>query len=140
MKTFRQFNELFDKKSVADWELTRDLPTAVSYSSNIDGDKVGVNFYQDSPTSGSYALMFTTNGTVDITGGGNAFEIFATVNDVVKDFVKNRKPTRLYFSAKELSRKRLYTSFMKKLSKSLKMKATQTQAGADGMVFFNLRK
>jgi len=54
----------------------------------------------------------------DITGAGNPFEVFATVFEIVQDFIKqNPDVTSLNFSAEEDSRKKLYTRFVKGLVK-----------------------
>jgi hypothetical protein len=49
------------------------------------------------------------------TGEGNPFRIFATVNEVVKDFLIKRKPSFLWFVADEPTRVRLYNKLLQKL-------------------------
>jgi len=58
--------------------------------------------------------------TTEITGTGNEFQIFATVANIVGEFIKSQHPPALVFSAasKEPSRVKLYKRFIKKLERS----------------------
>jgi hypothetical protein len=150
MKTFRQFNELFDKKSIADWELSYDGRYRTEYNFVLNGDEeVKVGFHL-SPTSDkknnpkekedpiSYEIGFVRGDSSDITGEGNALEIFATVYAILKDFMKRKKPTHVFFSAKEASRKKLYKVLSRKLAKELKMNFEEEDI--KDLSYFNLWK
>lgn len=75
-----------------------------SYIVQIEMDEVGV-----------WEIAFgDAAGRQGITKSGDSFKIFATVLDIVKDFVKTNKPEWIRFSAKEMSRDRLYRSLVKR--------------------------
>ena len=44
-------------------------------------------------------LLFTVGGDTDTTGGGDAFKIFSTVLDIIKDYIKNNDPEGIKFAA-----------------------------------------
>ena len=46
-----------------------------------------------------------------ISGTGDQFRVFATVQDIVKDFIIKHAPDLIAFSASEFSRRRLYSTF-----------------------------
>tara|TARA_R100000951_G_scaffold21633_1_gene17997 strand:- start:1218 stop:1697 length:480 start_codon:yes stop_codon:yes gene_type:complete len=49
----------------------------------------------------SWTVTFERNMSQQVTGGGDAMRIFATVIEVIKDFVKKEKPQELVFSAEK---------------------------------------
>lgn len=53
-----------------------------------------------------------------ITGAGNAFEVMATVLEIMKDYLTQMRPPIIFFSAdnKEVSRTRLYDRMVKSVS------------------------
>ena len=53
-----------------------------------------------------------------ISGTGDQFRVFATVQDIVKDFITKKKPNAIEFSASEPSRQRLYSTFIANFEKS----------------------
>jgi hypothetical protein len=53
-----------------------------------------------------------------LSGTGNQFRIFATVQDIVKDFIIKHAPDLIAFSAAEPSRRRLYSTFTANFEKS----------------------
>ena len=53
-----------------------------------------------------------------ISGTGDQFRVFATVQDIVKDFITKKKPNAIEFSASEPSRRRLYSTFIANFEKS----------------------
>ena len=48
-----------------------------------------------------WVVSFERDGRQDLTGEGDAMRIFATVIDIIKDFVKKDKPQELAFSAEK---------------------------------------
>ena len=54
-----------------------------------------------------------------VTGTGDQFKVFATVFEILKYFIKSKKPTRFYFSGTGKSRTNLYSRFAKKYAKNL---------------------
>ena len=53
-----------------------------------------------------------------ISGTGDQFRVFATVQDIVKDFIIKHAPDLIAFSASEPSRRRLYSTFIANFEKS----------------------
>ena len=125
MKSFRQFktqiNELFDKP--ARWQMTRDSRGAVDYQSNVNGKDLAVVFDIISP--GTWEVIFTVDSELAVTGEGDGDEmkVFSTVLDIMSDFIKNKDPEQLYFTAEKSpvygsSRIRLYNRLVKRFASS----------------------
>ena len=53
-----------------------------------------------------------------LSGTGNQFRVFATVQDIMKDFIIKKKPDLIEFSAAEPGRRRLYSLFTANFEKS----------------------
>lgn len=116
MISFKQFlTELFDKPFV--WSKIDDL----TYQFHTDaGLRYEVSLY----TIGAklWELYFEDeNGNYGVTGsaGREALRIFSTVMDCLKDFIKTKKPSNIYFEAdKEAgnSRSNIYTKITKRFT------------------------
>lgn len=67
-------------------------------------------------------LFFDVDSNVDLTGGGDALAIMATVVEIVKDFVQKDNPKLIVFNADkdDKSRVKLYSTMVKKLSSKIK--------------------
>ena len=63
-----------------------------------------------------FELISTSKDGYGITGTGGEIQVFATVIDIIKKWVKKRKPQVIVFDAKQKSRVKLYTSLVKKLA------------------------
>ena len=57
----------------------------------------------------------------EITGSGNEFVVFATVKNIIDEYMVKHSPDYLHFEAEEPSRKKLYRRFVKNLSKRVEM-------------------
>jgi hypothetical protein len=55
----------------------------------------------------------------DITGAGKAFQVFATVAQIIRDFLRHRDPKNIKFSSKEASRTKLYQRLATSLASEL---------------------
>ena len=64
-------------------------------------------------------FVFDANGSQEITGSGNQFQVFATIGSIFKDAVKRAKPDVILFKAEEASRVRLYNALLPKIAKSI---------------------
>ena len=64
-----------------------------------------------------YQITFEIRGTGgkphDISKTGNEFKVFATVAEILNDYLKKVKPSVFWFTAKEPSRAKLYDRFAK---------------------------
>lgn len=67
-------------------------------------------------------LFFDVDSNVDLTGGGDALAIMATVVEIVKDFIQKDNPKLIVFNADkdDKSRVKLYSTMVKKLSSKIK--------------------
>ncbi len=147
MKKFKEYLiEVFDKilpwewyaktkKSwIADFKVGR-MPYDVDFIKKVvkvDGYKYGV-----------WELLFGMGirSTMNITGHGQAFEVFSTVGNIMKSFLKEENPDILYFSAKEKSRIKLYSALSKKIEKETGYKLVKNvDAGADDDYFIYANK
>jgi hypothetical protein len=144
MKTFRQFNELFDKKIKWEFTLVDNYTYIYKFKLNPElgvVDTVTVDITQHPErTTKMWELAFARNLSFDITGGGNALEIFGTVNDILKDFIKRKDPEHVFFTAKEPSRKKLYKTLVRKLAPKLNMRYDISINEKSKDTQFNLRK
>lgn len=70
------------------------------FNANYENDKWDVSFY------------LYTDGDVeyDLTGTGNEFEVFATIIDILKHFIKTKNPQHIIASAKPEKRLKLYVN------------------------------
>ena len=125
MKSFKQFktqiNELFDKP--ARWQMTRDSHGAVDYQSNVNGKDLVVVFDIIAPET--WEVIFTVDSQLAVTGEGDGDEmkVFSTVLDIMSDFIKNKDPEKLYFTAEKSpsssdSRIRLYNRLINRFASS----------------------
>lgn len=103
--------------------MTRDTGTAVDYQSIMNGKELSVIF--DIITPGTWEVIFAVDSEVAITGEGDGDEIkiFSTVLDIMSDFIKNKDPEKLYFTAEKTpdssnSRIRLYNRLIKRFATS----------------------
>jgi hypothetical protein len=75
------------------------------------------------PTESAWEVKFSRNYSMEITGGGDQFGIFATVLDIMRDFVQTMNPRVITFSAekedqrtKSNSRPKLYSAMVRKFA------------------------
>jgi hypothetical protein len=125
MKSFNQFksqiNELFDKP--ARWQLTGDTRDTVDYQSNVNGKDLAVVFDIIAPET--WEVIFAVDSQLAATGEGDGDEmkVFSTVLDIISDFIKNKDPEQLYFTAEKSldsgrSRIRLYNRLVNRFASS----------------------
>jgi hypothetical protein len=137
MRLEQYINELFDTKVdiKVEWQDLSDL----RYSFVIN-DKV-YTFDADNE-KGTWEIDFTlrSKATTQITGSGNAPQVFAAVKECLNIFLKKRKPYQFWFTAKEPSRKKLYKMMSKLITRKYPytFKIEKKSNGDD--VFFFTRK
>ena len=73
-----------------------------------------------------WEIEFTRNGSINVTGEGDQFKIFATVIDVIREFIQRVNPERVTFSAekedlntKSTSRAKLYSRMVRTFANQL---------------------
>ena len=88
-----------------------------------DGRYLTVNFHPSSKTEWSkhpFSIEFSVNDEFDMTGRGGANTIFATVIEIVKNFIQKQTTlVALYFTAEEKSRARMYDTLAKRIAKQV---------------------
>jgi hypothetical protein len=92
---------------------TKQIEWAVFYA---NGKKVQVDFFIGKDESAG--VVFAVDGAEELTGEGDAFIIFATVIDIIKDFIyRHPEITQLDFDAteQEPSRIKLYRGLISRL-------------------------
>lgn len=137
MLTFKQYlNEVLNNPY--EWKLVRTTIRNIEYRFTTDSPGIGYvvglgRMGEDTKlTSTDWNLYFSISedslkqlGKDDnysnmfkITGTGDQFRVFATVQDIVKDFIIKHAPDLIAFSASEPSRRRLYSTFTANFEKS----------------------
>ena len=79
-----------------------------------DGRTITVSFVPW--RNGIVDISFNRGGSMDITGKGDAAQIFATVVNAINNYIKAERPGWISFSASEPSRAKLYQHMVKRLS------------------------
>jgi len=92
-------------------------PRQVTLAQHIDeeGKSLTINFFPYA-NNNIVDIMFDYGGTIKITGGGNAVQIFATVLSAINKYINAKHPNMISFSASEPSRIKLYQHLVKRLS------------------------
>jgi len=126
---FREIiKELLDPKLAVDLEwaegsdyiAARGYVTVTDQYGNKEDEELEVEFGEfPHRNRKEYEVQFKVGDSYDITGGGNANVIFATVRQACKDFVEMYNPDRLFFTAKEQSRARMYDTITKRVAKEV---------------------
>lgn len=127
--------ELFNQPY--DWEwMNSSSPTAVFKN---EEDRFLVYFFNRNQRGRTKTIVvFASDEHLeDISGAGDQFKIFATVYDIIKDYISSNRVEWLSFSAKEPSRVRLYKKFAEGLSKKFDMRL-KIEHDFDGSTEFNL--
>ncbi len=94
-----------------------------------DGSNLSIMFSMDYGAYGDeeWAVEFWRNNSQEVTGEGDAYRIFATVMEAIKEFIATEDPERIRFSATKdvepgqnsQSRSKLYTTMVKRYASSL---------------------
>jgi hypothetical protein len=120
-----QWKNRTDSRMVATFSISSDLPK-VKYG---DYDEVEywtwdyfIEFTKHGGEQEKWVMLFglinSPSGDAFIrTGLGNEFKVFATVIDVLKDFLKVESPTAVMFTSDTKDRTRLYGMMLKRLNR-----------------------
>jgi len=125
MKTFRMhLNELFDRPYR--WKKESGI-FFYSFVSD-DGGKFDVEFLKLNSNEMEYSLSFTKDDRYAATGEGDAPKVFATIFDIIKDFMKKADFEELSFEASKgpndsKGRVRLYKTMVKRFAKKFGLTA-----------------
>lgn len=119
----RMINELMD--SSADYTVTlkkSNIFTAsfmigdeeVDFLAKLDKDPLLSDDFENTDV---WLISFARDNEYKVTGHGEQYLIFGTVAKIFEEFIKEYKPDKFEFTAKEKSRQKLYRIFAEKISK-----------------------
>lgn len=130
--TSQRVDELMNQPAAFEWKRKSER----SWEARFAIGDASYWVYLDGRDDDNVSLVFTDGqGSEEITGGGNAFQVFATVGAILRDFLRYRKPESIHFSAKEASRSKLYAKLASTAAKELGWKM-DSQATSTGMNFY----
>jgi len=121
----KELTELFEPATALplEWErmpgtrLRADhTPKDALYATAYDNDGRTITISFVPMPDGIVGIAFDRAGSMDITGKGEAVQIFATVVTAINKYIKAEKPLWISFSASEPSRAKLYQHMVKRLS------------------------
>lgn len=137
-KSFKNFiTELFDRP--VSWRKIQELPHILKYAFNVDGYLYQVyieKIYADTPGTWNvnFALISHTGISAfkqTVMGNEIAIPVFSTVIDILKNFIGEKHPTRIKFTASldEPSRVSLYRKMIKRERKLFRFIGDQVNGG-----------
>jgi len=115
--------ELFNEKYDWTWKLNQGSDRTAVFDTE-DGDFVNADFREHRH---AVNFDFGRNGSANVTGDGDAYRIFATIFDIIANYLAEEKPDRLTFGAeknpqagaKQMSRINLYKRMVNKFAASV---------------------
>ena len=143
MKTFRMhLNELFDRP----YRWKKESGIFFYSFVSADGGKFDVEFLKLNSNEMEYSLSFTKDDRYAATGEGDAPKVFATIFDIIKDFMKKADFEELSFEASKgvsgkdsKGRVRLYKTMVKRFAKKFGLTAKVDDSNPKATLF-TLRK
>jgi hypothetical protein len=114
--------ETFDKPYPLSWEEGTD-GDARAFAKLPDGTTLLIMFNHEG--NEEYQVEFHRGNSLDVTGEGDAYKIFATVLHAIQKFIKERSPEMIFFSGEKgntgtnPSRTKLYTRMVQKFARQL---------------------
>jgi len=121
MKTFKEYlAELSfnSKDNTKEWKNTRNDRFWDARFITSSGQNVTFRAYEQE--NEYWEISFLVGTDWNITGKGEVVEIFTTIYDIFKVWLKDKNPKEFSFNAKEKSRDRLYRRFAKHIEKTTK--------------------
>jgi len=143
MKTFKMhLNELFDRP----YRWKKESGIFFYSFVSADGGKFDVEFLKLNSNEMEYSLSFTKDDRYAATGEGDAPKVFATIFDIIKDFMKKADFEELSFEASKgisgkdsKGRVRLYKTMIQRFAKKFGLTA-QVDDSDPKTTLFTLRK
>jgi len=125
---YSEIVELYDPQSSFPLEWDDSFAPQDYHATAYDrqGRSIDISFVQIRPDITE--IEFQRGGSFDVTGRGDAPQVFATVLEAIKQYLSKQQPKIIIFSAKEGSRYSLYQSLVKRF------------AGASGYQQFDISK
>jgi hypothetical protein len=110
--------------NLIDWDQVDFGQPITTWAALPDGTYLEIEFNQESPAFNDWEVSFHRDDTMNLTGQGDAYRIFATVLFAIRKFVIDQNPDEISFSAfknkdETGSRQSLYTALAKRYATSL---------------------
>lgn len=105
-----------------------------SWEATFKISEAGYWVYLDGRDGNEVGLVFSdAHGSEEVTGGGNAFQVFATIAVILRDYLAHRNPTSISFTAKGASRTKLYQRLADQIAREVGGHVrTFTSSGCNG--------
>lgn len=123
-----KLNEAFDQPYSLTWEESPDGSSYDALATLADGTSLSIMFNLEYNGTGDeeWHVEFWRNHSLNVTGEGDAYRIFATVLTAIQKFIQVQKPWRLIFSASKdvepgqnaQSRSNLYDSLVARYARA----------------------
>jgi len=118
------YESLTQPYELIDWDKEDFSESVKTWAALPDGTYLEIDFDQESPDLNDWTVTFHRDDTMDLTGQGDAYRIFATVLFAIRKFVIDQNPDAISFSAfknkdETGSRQSLYTALAKRYANSL---------------------
>lgn len=103
-----------------------------AYAKLSDNTVLDIEFEQTNVDKSQWSIGFQRDGQIHKTGKGDEQRVFATVLSAIKEFIENKQPKEVFFSAEKSevnpeSRKRLYDRLVQKYAAALGYQASQSE-------------
>ena len=123
--------ESLDRPYSYHWE-EGDFGDLNAYAQLSDNTVLDIEFEQINVDKSQWTVGFQRDGQIHKTGKGDEQRVFATVLSAIKEFIENKQPKEVFFSAEKSevnpeSRKRLYDRLVQKYATALGYRASQSE-------------
>jgi hypothetical protein len=122
-KVQQQMYESFDSSYPIEWEYS-EYGDVDAFAKLADGTYLSIMFNREDNDDDEWVVEFHRNHSQEVSGEGDAQKIFATVLAAIKQFIQQKQPHRIIFSASKdnwakqqqnsESRAKLYTRLIKR--------------------------
>ena len=126
----KSLDESLDSPYSYHWE-EGDFGDLNAYAKLSDNTVLDIEFEQTNVDKSQWNIGFQRDGQIHKTGKGDEQRVFATVLSAIKEFIENKQPKEVFFSAEKSkvnpeSRKRLYDRLVQKYATALGYQASQS--------------
>lgn len=131
MRALDFVTELYDPESSFELEYDDTFGPKELHARAYDrqGNYIDINFVpvRDNITD----IEFSRNDSFDVTGGGDASRVFATVIEATKRYLQNYRPPAIVFSGKTGSRGKLYQRLVNRFASEFGYRQVDTSKYSD---------
>lgn len=127
---------------ISPWQAPTSPPGAFTYQFRTeDGGKYEVEMWEFETKSGRWEAEFNTEGHYGIIGGvKNPSRVFATVLDIMGDWITRSKPKVIVVGSEQQSRTKLYARMVRTLANKYGYVGGGNQTNKKGHVKFVLKR